>query len=133
MTGPVPMMPASCSPMPRSTAVMVRRNGSRFQQQLFEPIGLARLAHQIDGAERACVPCVVVVVLAGEHQDLDVRRQCEQVVDELEALVRAMGDGGQAKIDERELRRTADLPQQALHLRPRLGDVYVEIATEHEV
>ena len=88
------------------------------QEQALELLGLARLGHEVDRAERARMPSVAFVVLARQYDDLDRRGQREQLGDQLEALVRTMRVRGQAEVDQRQLRGGVQLPQHALDLRP---------------
>ena len=129
MAGPVPTIPTS----PASRDALGGGDRAGFEQQLLEPLRLARLGHEFDGAQRTRMARVVFVVLARQYQDLDVRRQRQQFVDQPESLVGPMRCRRQPKIDERELGRGFQLTQQALHLGSRLGHVDVEVSPEHEV
>ena len=100
------------------------------QQDLLEILRIARLGDELRRAERARVPRVGSVVLAREHQDLHGRGMREQVADQLEALVGPVGHGGQAEIDQRELRGLVELPQQTHGMVARIAHHDLEILSE---
>ena len=74
--------------------------------------GIAGLANKLDGAQRARMKGIVVATLAGEDDDLHLRRQGQQVADQREALIRAMWFGWQPEIDQGQRRRLAQLSEQ---------------------
>ena len=76
---------------------------------------------------------VGIVVLAGEHDDLDLRRTRQQFADQLEAFVRAMRQGRQTQVHQRQLGRLVQLAQQAGGLLAGIRDVDLEILAQHEM
>jgi hypothetical protein len=105
----------------------------RALQQLAQHVGFAGLRDEIDGAEGAGVPGVGLVVLAGQHDDLDVGRGSEQLADQAEAFVGAVRNGREAEIDEREAGHVLELRDQAAGLGAGAGSEHLEVAAEHEV
>src|SRR6476646_4097670 len=80
-----------------------RRDGARLEKKLLETLRLAGLRDEFNCAERAGVARVVLVVLAGQNQDFDVRRERQQFVDQPETLVRTVRGRWQPKIDQCQL------------------------------
>src|SRR5260221_122721 len=100
------------------------------KQDFLEILRIAGLGDEFCRAERARVPRVGSVVLARQHQDLHGRGMREQVADQLEALVGPVGHGGQAEIDQRELRSLVELPQQTHGMVARIAHHDLEILSE---
>jgi hypothetical protein len=90
----------------------------RAFEQCLQRIRLARLAHEVDGPERAGMPCVRLFALPGKHDDLHAGRMRNELGHEAEPLVRTMRRRRQAEIDQRERWRVVELPEQALRLAP---------------
>jgi hypothetical protein len=55
---------------------------------------------------------VAVVALPGEDDDADLRGGLEQVGNQRKTLVRTMRHRRQAEVDQRQIRRSAQLPKQ---------------------
>lgn len=116
----------------RSICAGFRRGDlERLPEQGFELRRFGRLGDEVDGAQRARVPGVGFIVLSGQHDDLDARRDRDQFGDELETLIGAVRPRRQAEVDQSKRRRRIALPQQRLGMRPRLRGGYVEFFTEH--
>ena len=71
--------------------------------------GAARFCNKIDGAQGAGVTGIVRIALAGEYDDLDFRAQFQQIRNQGESFVRAMREGWQAEVDQRQIRSAAKL------------------------
>ena len=74
--------------------------------------GAARFCNKIDGAQGAGVTGIVRIALAGEYDDLDFRTQFQQIRNQGESFVRAMREGRQAEVDQRQIRSAAKLAEQ---------------------
>jgi hypothetical protein len=77
---------------------------------------IAGFGDEFDGAQGARVAGIFVVALAGEHDDLEVRVEGEQVADQCETFVGAMRQGGRPR-STRARRRVAQLSDQAAGMR----------------
>ena len=109
MGGLSPMSVRASSALPGAGARS--REPQDALQERAQVVGLAGLGHEVDRAQRARAAGVRLLVLAGEHDDADVRRVREEVADELEALVGQVRGGRQAQVDQREVRRPRHFAQ----------------------
>ncbi len=92
--------------------------------------GVAGLADELHGPQRACVAGIVVAVLAGKDDDLHVRRMGEQVADQREAFIGTVRQWWQAEVDQRRLRRLAQLPEQRQAMRAGMAGDHVKLRRE---
>jgi hypothetical protein len=99
-------------------------------QGLLQCFRVAGFGDEFGCTQRARVPSIGRVVLAGKHEDLHGLRMGEQIVDQLEALVGSVGRRRQSEVDERELRRFVELPQQTYCVRPRVAHHDLEVLAE---
>ena len=104
--------------------------GQRLAQQGQQVAGVAGLADKFDGAQRAGVAGIVIAVLAGEDDDLHLRRMGQQFADQRETFVRTVRLRRQTKVDQRRLRRLAQLPEQCQAVRAGVAGDDVELRRE---
>ncbi len=100
-------------------------------QQGFKPRRVGRLGNKVDGAQRARMAGIGLIVLAGEHDDLHLRRGRDQFGDQLETFVGAVRPRRQAEVDQRKLRRPVHLSQQRLGMGTRFRRAHIEVAAQH--
>jgi hypothetical protein len=108
---------------------LVGQNFLQYPPQLFR---VGRLGDEIDRPERAGVAGVGIIVLARQHDDLDVRRMGQQVGDKGEAFVRLMRPRRQAEVDQGQAGRAAAAAQQVDAVAAGTGGADVEFAAEEE-
>jgi hypothetical protein len=72
----------------------------------------------------------IVAVLAGKDDDLHVRRMGEQVADQREAFIGTVRQWWQAEVDQRRLRRLAQLPEQRQAMRAGMAGDHVKLRRE---
>ncbi len=103
------------------------------EQKRLERFGFARLGDKIDCTQGARMARIGFVALAREHDDFHPRRIGDQLGDQAKAFIRAMRRRGQPQVNQRELRRIIELPQQAFDLLAGIGDTDRKIPAQHEV
>ena len=106
------------------------REGQRLSQQGQQVAGVAGLADEFDGAQRARVAGVVIAVLAGEDDDLHLRRMGQKFADQRETFIRTVRLRRQTEVDQRHLRRLAQLPEQRQAVRAGMAGDDVELRRE---
>ena len=106
------------------------REGQRLAQQRQQAARVTGLADEFHRTQRARVTGIVFAVLAGEDDDLHVRRMRQQVADQRETLVGTVRLRRQPEIDEGQLRRLAQLPEQRQAMRTGVAGDDVEFRRE---
>ena len=106
------------------------REGQRLAQQGQQVAGVAGFADEFHGAQRARMAGIVIAVLAGEDDDLHLRRVGQQFADQGETFVRTVRLRRQPEVDQRRLRRLAQLPEQRQAVRAGMAGNDVEFRRE---
>lgn len=74
--------------------------------------GVTGFGNKFDGTQGAGVAGIVRIALAGEYDDLDIRTQLQQIRNQGEPFIRAMGKRGETEVDKRQVRSAAKLAEQ---------------------